>query len=253
MAELIQSPLMLELTHVSHGFSCRAGGVSQSPFDSLNLAYHTPDVAEDVTQNRRIAAMSILHAAHDIVTARQVHGSRCVQVGTAADDIGEADALWSQQGGIVLGVMVADCVPILITERKGRSIAAIHAGWRGTAARITATCADALICQGAKVQDLVAAVGPAIGPCCFEIGEEVAKKMSALSRQRNPGLCYEKDGRWRADLWELNREILLQKGFVSENIDVLRVCTYCSPRFFSYRRDGPRSGRQAGLIALKPL
>jgi YfiH family protein len=175
----------------------------------------------------------------EMATLRQVHSNRVLTVdhpGLA----GEADALITYMRGLTLSIKTADCYPILIGDPRTRSIAAIHAGWRGTAGRIVAeTVAKMRADFGADSGDFQAAIGPGIGVCCYEVGEEVAREF---------GL----DGRGKIDLAGANRRQLIESGVPENQIHSINRCTRCEAEVFhSYRRDGEQAGRMISFIGIK--
>ena len=237
-----------------HGFTSRAGGVSAPPFDSLNLGLKWGDARESVLENRR----RLLRAtgAGALYLARQVHGARIVQV-RAGDDPQEiarqeADGVCSNVPGIAVGVYVADCVPALLADPRTGAFAAVHAGWRGTVAGVLAAAVQALAgAYGSAPADLRVALGPAIGPCCFEVGPEVAAVFeSALP---GAGTVIARPGRKpHVDLRLTQRLQLAAAGVPAEAVETIDACTMCDPagRFYSYRRDADRTGQHAGFIGL---
>ena len=164
------------------------------------------------------------------------------------------DALVTNQPGICLMVLSADCVPVLLFEPEKRVIAAVHAGWRGTAAEIVGVTVRVMQEHfGCDPQRVVAAIGPSIGKCCFEVGEEVARVFQQLfpGNQAIVGLG-KQPGKYQVDLWEANRKELLACGVKNENIEVAGMCSVCHPDlFFSYRREGEKAGRFGAGIGMK--
>jgi YfiH family protein len=159
----------------------------------------------------------------------------------------EADAVVSVTPGVAACVSVADCVPVLLADPVGGAVAAIHAGWRGTAARAAAEGVRALAREGAEPGRLVAAVGPSIGPCCYEVSPELADR---FGREIGPEAVALGGGAPRLDLWRANVRVLLDAGLAAERIEVVGRCTACERElFFSHRRDAGRTGRQVGFIA----
>ncbi len=155
---------------------------------------------------------------------------------------GEGDALVTNVPGIGLAIRTADCLPILVADPRNRAIAAIHAGWRGVVAEIASKTVDAM-CQkfGSKPEELALAIGPAIGPCCFEVGPEVSAQF---------GLA----GRVKIDLMETTCRQLRRNGVSNEQISILGECSVCNPdRFESYRRDRDASGRMIGMIVVEEI
>jgi polyphenol oxidase len=191
-------------------------------------------------------------------TAWQVHGVESFLV-TPATKVGErqsgrcADILLTDQAGFAVAVQVADCLPVLMADERTGAVAAVHAGWRGTVAGVVPYAVDSLSAAfGTRPTDLCVAVGPAIGACCYEVGEEVVEAF------RRAGHGPDRLGRWfveagparpKLDLWRATREQLQSAGVLPERIHVSGLCTACHPNvFFSYRREGPGAGRMAGVI-----
>lgn len=243
---------VLEAVPVVHGFTTRYGGHSQAPFASLNLGDHVGD-AEPAVQANRLQVLSATGLDDPVwVSTHQVHGSRVIRVPKPVPPLPEADGLVTEERGLVLAVLVADCVPVLLASADGRWVGAVHAGWRGTCARIGARAVEAFAEAGVKVADIRAVLGPAIGPEVFEIGHEaMAKLTDAFGPEAlRPGPTQD---RAHADLWALNTRVLIEAGVPPNNIGVLRRCTVHDPNFFSHRGEGGRTGRQAGMIARAPF
>jgi YfiH family protein len=217
-------------------FTTRVGGVSEGPYASLNLGRKSGDEPERADENRRIACEAIGADIAKLALNFQVHSSRVLRA--VATTRGEhADGLWTDEPELPILAMSADCLPIALARVDPRSpaVAVLHAGWKGLLAGIVAEGAEAL--GGAT---LAAAVGPGIGPCCYEVGEEVA----APYRERF-GDDVVREG--RLDLWTSAERALRAAGV--ERIHRFDRCTACEPEmFFSHRRDGGRTGRQ-GVIA----
>lgn len=220
----------------------RAGGVSQPPFDSLNLGAHCGDDPVAVAENRqRLHVQAGLPS--EPVWLSQVHGTKVVDAATVTGTV-EADASFTTQPGVVCGVLTADCLPILICDRAGTCVAAIHAGWRGLAGGVIEATIAAL---PARQSGLMAWLGPAIGPLAYEVGVEVREAF--VAQHADAVTCFKpvRPGHHLADLYGLARERLLA-------LSVRQVfggdqCTHNDSRLFSYRRDR-QTGRQATLIWL---
>ncbi len=242
--EFLQTGLLQD---VPHGFTTRGGGASAAPFDALNLGDLVGDDPVAVAENwRRLEAASGLGFAR----VRQVHGARVV---TAAGPTGprvEADAVVSTLPGVAACVAVADCVPVLLASPDGRAVAAVHAGWRGTLALAAAEGARALAAAaGVPPSRLRAAIGPSIGPCCYQVADELAGRFAAAF---GPGVVRRGEGGPRLDLWAANLAGLRGAGVVE--VEVLARCTACEPaRFFSHRRDAGRTGRMVAFAAPRPI
>jgi YfiH family protein len=215
-------------------FTTRVGGVSEGPYASLNLGRKSGDDPERADENRRIACDAIGADVEKLALNFQVHSARVLRAAPALR--GEhADGLWTDEPGLPILAMSADCLPIVLARIGKPGVAVLHAGWRGLLAGIAA--AGTAVLGG---DDLVAAVGPAIGPCCYEVGEEVA----APFRERFGDDVVQES---RLDLWTSAERALRAAGV--ERVDRFDRCTACEPEsFFSHRRDAGITGRQ-GVIA----
>ena len=215
-------------------FTTRVGGVSEGPFASLNLGRKSGDVPERADENRHIACDAIGADVEKLALNFQVH-SACVLRAAPGMRGEHADGLWTDEPGLPILAMSADCLPIVLARVGKPGVAVLHAGWRGLLAGIVAAGADAL--GGEK---LVAEVGPAIGPCCYEVGEEVAEPFRARF-----GHDVMQEG--RLDLWTSAERALRAAGV--EPVHRFDRCTFCEQEtFFSHRRDAGITGRQ-GVIA----
>ncbi len=226
-----------------HAFSTRPGGVSEGVYGSLNLGLSSGDERERVLENRERFYTSAgfsgpLHVGH------QIHGA---VVNEAPMEPGtKGDALVTDRPGVPIGVFVADCVPILLEDRQTGAVAAVHSGWRGTAQKAVVAAIEAMGARyGTRPEDLVVAIGPSIKGCCYQVGSEVVE---ALSQFPEPAAFVRKvNGHHYLDLQEANRQLLAEVG-VGE-VHVSGMCTHCdADLFFSYRRDGEKSGRMLGAI-----
>lgn len=221
----------------------RVGGVSRAPYDSLNLAAHVGDDTAHVDVNRRrVAAALGLPAAP--VWLSQVHGNRVVDAASTAPGL-DADGAFTTRPGVVCAVLTADCLPVVLCHRGGAGVAVVHVGWRGM---VSGVIDEALRVMGCPGDDLMAWLGPAIGPRVYEVGEDVMAMLSEAVDDASGALVSASPGKWYADLYTLARRRLAGLG-------VKRVyggswCTYTeSGRFYSYRRDGV-TGRMATLVWL---
>jgi len=232
--------------HIRAICATRNGGVSIGPFASLNLANHVGDEPSRVARNRALLGEG-LDLPADPLWLRQIHG--CGVAGTGVDSQGcEADAAVAFRPGEVCAVMTADCLPLLLSDRAGTRVAAVHAGWRGLADGVVeATVAKLAIPPG----ELLCWLGPAIGPNAFEIGPEVrARFLEQGDENTRAAFRPSPGGKWLADLYALATERLRLLGV--EQVSGGGMCTFSEPeRFFSYRRDGV-TGRMASLIWIEP-
>jgi YfiH family protein len=240
---LLTAPLL----PVPHGFTTRAGGVSLGPYASLNLGFSVGDEAGAVEDNFARLARAAGVPLGRWRRVSQVHGDAVVRAeageGRALEaPCATADALWTDAPGVAVGVLTADCVPLLLVDPEGGRVAAVHSGWRGTAARIAARAVEALVAQGARPERLLAATGPCIQRCCYQVSGELVARFDA---DFGPGVAEPGGGGGgRLDLVEAVRRTLLGAGLKAAHVQALEACTACEPqRFFSHRRDGGRTGR----------
>lgn len=245
--------LEAELPGARAAFSTRVGGLSEPPFDSLNLGVLTDDETETVVENRRRLAAALGLDPELIPIGLQVHGGALARHSASqrpspfahpGGTMAEVDGHVVTAPGLAPLVFTADCLPIALSGPGG--VAMLHCGWRGLAAGILAKGAEA-------VEASAAAVGPGIGPCCYEVGEEVLAAFSDLGEgitaadEEKGGAGVAKSARRRLDLTEVARRLLARAGV--EQVEVADLCTCCEEElFFSHRRDAGRTGRQAGLV-----
>jgi len=246
--EIIRSDLLAG-EGFSHGFTTRGGGSSEGPYVSLNLSFDTGDDPQAVASN--LAALEAeLDAGLPLARVAQVHG--LTPVGASEAIVGwwneppsrEADAIVSDGTPAILAVQTADCAAVLIADPQTRAVAAVHAGWRGAAGGVIRNVVRGMMHGGIPASRLLAAVGPCICQKCYEVGEDVAGKLpesaDPIRRQR---------GKYLLDLAGAVEVSLLGAGLTSANIEILRLCTSCDDRFFSYRASGGTCGRNLGFIA----
>jgi YfiH family protein len=243
--------LMSALLPVPHGFATREGGVSEGPFASLNLGFSTGDAQERVLENLRRMAAAARAPLGALCRVSQVHGDRVLQArggeGEALRPVeGEADGLWTEAPGTWVAVGTADCVPVLLVDPDGQRVAAVHSGWRGTDADISARAVEALVAKGARPERLLAAVGPCIQRCCYEVSGELATRFTG---RFGPEVVEATGAQPKLDLSRAVRATLLGAGLKPAHVDVLPACTACEPaRFFSHRRDAGRTGRHLNYV-----
>jgi YfiH family protein len=238
-------------TNVRSACALRGCGVSVGPYASLNLAAHVGDETRAVVENRRLLSTALTLPAEPLWLT-QVHGVTVVD----ADVVGRletgkeapiGDAAVTREPGRVLTVMVADCLPVLFCKRDGTAVAVAHAGWRGLSAGILEAAVAAL---GGPVADVLAWLGPAIGPDHFEVGEEVRRAFCDHDARAAAAFTPHANGRWLCDLYRLARQRLESVGLNSIHGEVRS--TYAQPdSLFSFRRDGI-TGRIAALIWMQP-
>jgi YfiH family protein len=222
----------------------RRGGVSGGNYRGLNLGDHVGDVPADVAANRALLRQAI---GARPVFLQQVHGTALLPLDASTPDGEAADACTTTASGVVCTIMVADCLPVLLTDEEGRRVAAAHAGWRGVEAGVLA----ATVAQLGSGRGLLAAIGPSIGACCFEVGDEVAERIVRAS-DRAARLPAASPGKAMIDLRAAVRAQLLGLGLRDEDVEDVPGCTRCDGgRFYSYRRDADASGRLAAVIVAR--
>lgn len=244
---------------VEAGVTTRDGGVSTGPYESLNLGLHVGDDPASVVENRRRAAAAIGLGLDGLVLCHQVHGREVVVVddrhrgrGTrSADDAPAADALVTATPDLGIGVMAADCVPMVLYDPGVHVLAAVHAGWRGTVAGVGPAAVEALAGLGADPARVVAGIGPAIPADRYQVGDEVADAARAcFGADVDTVVRPDGTGRWLFDLWAANRRLLVDAGLDPAHIETSAVGTGPGTPFFSDRAARP-CGRFAALARLR--
>jgi len=274
---VLQLAPFAKLPWLVHGFSTREGGVSSLDGKNvLNLSFTDWDTRENVAKNRATFQNSVGGKSLGLVALKQVH-SDAIQVFHAAptDSAPVGDASATPHPGLLLAIQTADCVPILLVDPRNRAVAAIHAGWRGTLARIAQKAVGAMQREfSSRPSDLLAAIGPSIGPCCYEVGAELVTQFTSQFADAAEYFDEPRTGdepnplQWlnmrppghqpppkavHLDLRKANRSQLLAAGLHAGNIFVSEFCTGCrKDLFFSYRKEGPRSGRLLSVIGILP-
>jgi len=253
----VQAPTLDRFPFLTHAFCTRQGGVSVGPYAGLNLAPLDGEDSKNVRNNWYILSRAFGIEPDRFFLLRQIHGDGILVLDgeLPPDSFPEPpayDALITDQPNLALCIKTADCVPILLVSPKKRVVAAIHAGWKGTARNLAGRVVSTL-CErfGADPGDLLAVIGPAIGPCCYEVDDPV---VSSLAVRRDDGAVCRPSvfrGRWMIDLPRINEGQLGQAGLNPSCISRMDFCTACLPDlFFSHRRDRGRTGRQVSFIML---
>lgn len=290
--DVLRIPSWAQYEWLLHGFSSRSGGISSAyGGHTLNLGWTKEDDAASVRENRQrfvdsITANQDRTARFALVGMRQVHSTTIHEVrdedapaGKLATPDGkpvlEGDGLITDVAGVLLATGTADCVPVLVADIRKRIVGAFHAGWRGTVSGIAEGGIFAFQrSYASKTEDMIAAIGPSIGPCCYSVGEEVRTAFSSRFDYADSLFCkVSTPERWRLDvklnhagehlvtsihldLWEANRRQLLQAGLADSQITVLKACTACSRdaqgriRFFSHRAEQGTTGRMLSVIGI---
>ena len=251
--------LSAENIAVPHGFTTRLGGVSPAPYDSLNFGMHRGDDPNNIAQNRRRLADAIGFDTKKLVLAHQTH-SDIVRAVTAADAAGfdhhlypESDGLITNEPGVALWVFTADCTPILLHDPVTGAVGAVHAGWRGTASGIVAKAVGAMCAAyGCRPGDIRAAIGPNIGPCCFETDADVPQAMLVAFGDEANAHIRQVGEKYYVNLKALNALHLRGAGVAA--VEICDVCTACQPdRFWSHRVTKGIRGSQGAIIVCKEV
>ncbi|CAG7620976.1 peptidoglycan editing factor PgeF [Paenibacillus allorhizosphaerae] len=257
---------------LSAGFTTRLGGVSAEPFGSLNCGLHVGDDREAVVANRRRLA-GALHIPFEAATyAEQVHGKEIQVVSRALRGAGNdsrekalqaKDGFVTSEPGVFLFALFADCVPLFFYDPIRRAVGLAHAGWKGTVLQIAkATLETMSAAFGTKPRDVIAAVGPSIGACCYEVDDAVISRVDKLLPElpgsgngtEGSSAVYERktDGKYNLNLQQLNRQIMIKAGILPAHIEITGLCTSCrTDLFFSHRKENGKTGRMAAWIGLK--
>jgi polyphenol oxidase len=264
---VMQLARLRQFDWLRHGFSTRNGGTSKVyGTTAFNLGWTPEDDPAAVAENRRLMISAV--GGGSLVTVRQAHGT-VTQVVREADGASQGklqtrdgkavlqgDGLMTNVPGVLLGIQTADCVPVLVVDVRQRAVAAFHAGWRGTAARIVEHGIAAMRSEyDSKPEDLVAAVGPSIGACCYSVGEEVRHAFETEFAHGGE-LLGMVNGEIRLDLWEANRRQLLEAGMGAGKISVVGQCSGCAVddegrrRYFSHRVDKGITGRMMSVVGV---
>jgi hypothetical protein len=274
--QILQVPALSKLPWLLHGFSTRPGGISHLDGEKvLNLGFTDWDTGENVLENRRRLQSALDASDLQLIALKQIHSDVIHLIEAAPQEPCKGDASATNRPGLLLGVQTADCVPILLVDPKKRAIAAIHAGWRGTLARIAEKAIGQMQMHFAtNPAGLLAAIGPSIGPCCYEVGTEVATQFQSQFADAPDWFDEFRTGdepnpvQWlnmmppghqpppknvHLDLKKANRAQLLATGLPPQNIFTSDLCTACRPDLlFSYRKQGSQSGRLLSVIGIRP-
>ncbi|WP_080840433.1 peptidoglycan editing factor PgeF [Cohnella massiliensis] len=240
------------------GFTTRGGGVGKPPWASLNAALHVGDDPADVVRNRELIANALDWDFPAWTCAEQVHGNR-VHVVTGADRgkgrlsretaIPDADALITDEPGVLLTMFFADCVPLYFYDPDAGAVGLAHAGWKGTALHVAEAAVEAMgKAYGTRADRLLAAVGPSIGPCCYEVDEPVLRHMLPLGADES---CVRPtaNGKAKLDLKQINRHLMIKAGILPSRIEMSSWCTSCrTDLFFSHCAENGSTGRMASWI-----
>ena len=247
-----------ELDFVIHAFCTRQGGVSGGAFASLNVSAREGDGTDHVRLNFERIAAAFGITVSQFLPVHQVHRDGVWVVDGGAplpvhDPPPELDAIVTDRPGLALCIKTADCVPVFLADPVGRVIGAVHAGWKGTALQIVEKAVGEMVQRfSVRTSELIALVGPAIGPCCYEVDTGVYQAMSKHPERDSFFHADKQDGRWMLDLSLANRYQLLSCGLLPEHIRTADHCTACHPDlFFSHRAQVGNTGRQLNFIMIR--
>lgn len=258
----ITFPLFDKTNLVNHAFTTRIGGVSEGYYASMNMSFTNGDSERKVFENYKRICAVIGTDPERAVLSQQTHTNN-VRIVTE-DDIGkgivkgrdytDVDGLITNISGVTLVTQYADCTPLLFCDKEKKVIATSHAGWRGTASEIGRVTIEKMRDNfGCDPKDIICAIGPSICQGCYEVDDAVYEPLSKIPYLNKNKIFIKKDnGKYQLDLWETNKEILMNAGIREENIDVTDLCTNCHPDVFhSHRFTKGKRGNLAALIALK--
>lgn len=245
---VMQSQLLMQEAGIVHFCTLRGG--NESPYSNINMCDYTGDDPRHVASSRQMFADCLGISTDRMWFPRQVHGTKVLSVDSSMPSGQEADAVITTERHLLIGVSTADCVPVLLFDRRNSVVAAVHAGWRGTIGNIVERTLEKMIVDyDSSPKDIIATIGPSISPEAFEVGDEVAEQFDNEGYTACISHIYPKT---HIDLWKVNTQQLLSAGIKAENIDCSPICTYQNIEIlFSARRLGIKSGRIISGIMLK--
>ena len=255
----LQSAILGQCDFLDHAFCTRHGGASQEDYKSLNMSFREGDEEFRVLQNWSKLAKSFNIPLERFLVLNQVHGDGILVVGAEGANFSSKselsyDAIVTNSPGLAICIKTADCVPVFMVDKAKKVIAAVHAGWKGTALAISAKVIRLMrLRYGSQPQDILAAIGPSIGLCCYEVDNAAAEAFRA--HKDNESFLFPKSAnknKWMVDLPEANRRQLLDCGIPAANIELSGYCTMCNQNiFFSHRGSGGITGRQINFMMIK--
>ncbi len=249
--------------NIVHFITSRKGGNSTGTFKGLNIGFNSGDDNQKVLSNRHVLSNAVNIPPDNFTFANQTHSSNIAVIDNNARGLGftdnknsinDKDSLITATANICITIQVADCVPVFLYDSKKHVIAAVHAGWKGTVKQITGKTVNILIdLYGSKPGNIFAGIGPSIGPCCYETGENVYNEyINSDIPEKDSIKPSAKTGKYYFDLWEANRSQLISSGIKPGHIETASICTKCNNElFYSFRAAGGSTGRFAAGIMLK--
>ena len=256
--EYFQSAHLSNCDFLEHAFCTRRGGSSRDDYKSLNMSFREGDEEFRVLQNWGYLATAFAIPMEQFLVVNQVHGDAIFVIKphgsyfSSSDEL-KYDAIITTRADLAICIKTADCVPVFIVDKVRKVVAAVHAGWKGTALEISAKVISLMQNQyGSQPADILAAIGPSIGKCCYEVDQATAE---AFSKQNNSDLFLQHGKRkekWMLDLTEANRRQIMAMGVAESNIEAAGCCTNCNQdMFFSHRGSGGVTGRQVNFMMIK--
>ena len=257
----LKFPVFEEIPWIRHGFSTLIGGVSEGIFESMNLSFGRGDPDENVRENFRRFCAALDIDSQSLVLSAQDHHTNILRV--TQEDCGKGiwrekeyesiDGLVTDEPGVALATFYADCVPLYFIDPVHRAIGLSHAGWRGTVAEMGRKTVERMTSEfGSDPADMLAAVGPSIGPCCYEVDDVVIDAVKALQLPHQDVCFTEKgDGKYLLNLWEVNVQILVRAGIPEKSITVAALCTCCEhDSLISHRATNGQRGGMAAVLSI---
>ena len=260
---MLRFPLLAKCACVQHGFTTRAGGVSDGEWSSLNLSFTRGDDETAVRENFRRVAEAFGVTPEQIVCSMQTHTTNVRKVSAADGGAGvvralpwtDVDGLITDEPGVLLGTFYADCVPLYFVDPVHRAIGLSHSGWRGTVARMGEVTLRAMAeAFGSRPGEVLCAIGPSICQSCYEVSADVAEQFAAAFPGAGEELLYPTTGdKYQLNLWEANRRVLIEAGVLPKHLQMTDLCTCCNPHnLFSHRYTGGRRGNLGAFLMLRP-
>ncbi len=254
-------PELEQYDFMRHAFSSREGGVSQGYYSSMNLGINTPDERTNVEENYRLFCAATGFDVERIVLAQLQHGAN-VRVVTDKDagkglwkpfDYENIDGLVTNEPNLILTATFADCVPVFFVDPVKKAVGIAHSGWRGCVKEISAKMIHTMErAYESDAGDILAAIGPSIGGCCFEVSEDTYYDFTDMPYFSEDWCYLNSQGNYEIDLWKVIRATLIENGVTEEHITISGLCTKCNPDiFFSHRASKGKRGTMAGMIALR--
>ena len=250
--KILYSNLLSKYKNISHGITTREGGVSTAKFNSLNLATHVGDTLEDVVENRTVLANHLNISLQQLKFSEQTHSANICTASFLDNNFLDTDALITNECGVCINTLTADCVPIIVFDPIQKCIGVVHAGWKGTVQLILEKTISKMVKEfNSKPEDILVVLGPAISEVNFEVGDEVAAKFDSVFGE-GFSVLNKKTSKYHIDLHKVNKYQAIRVGVLEKNVESIKICTFeQNQQFYSARKDGFSTGRFASFIMLK--